>query len=276
MSGATFLSAFQTSHNADSAVFVTTQHFLNSTEFAVNLVTAAGQQAVLHVLSVPTGPTGGTAVCGWETLFDGAYTCMHTVSTSGNTSAFHRVAYSPMGDRAWLAINHMRRSFTGQTEMVPCQGTRFNENGLPLNLCREFTFEERSQGVDVYAIGISDGSRTPLWKDPSGTVFWIGISEGGLEEVAALGVIRNTSRVTYLPAPLDSSFYIAQTRGSQTISDCRYEFRLVASGQVERIPSANVCSTQTGTGTLAAPPPPVVSGGQPSLRVPVQPRRARH
>jgi len=265
VNGATYLSAFELSHNGDSAVVVDMWYLQNSTEFTVSLVTAAGQQTVLHVLSVPTGPTpGGTEVCGWATLSDGVYTCQQTVWTSGHISASYRAAYSPLGDRVWLAINRIRYSFTGLTDMAPCQGTEFSSDGRAVHLCREFTFEHRSDGVDVYAISIPDGSRTHLWSDPSGEVYWIGVSEGGIEEVAGIGVMRSPSRVVFVRS-LFGPHYILQTRmESQTISDCRHEFRVIATGQVERIPSASVCSANIGTGTLAAPPPVIASGVRPS------------
>ncbi|MBX6332123.1 MAG: S8 family serine peptidase [Gemmatimonadaceae bacterium] len=237
VAGGTFNSLFQVSHDGDSAVFVQTGNGTitvtlqdNATRATRQLATwtiplSQGSEGCVYTIQAP----GDTLQCEQSAMISG----VSEVASAG-------VAYSPRGDQVIVTVNVRATRVISVGSWHEC---RFSSPGGSGGLqCRVVQYETTSEDARVYAVDTRTGTVTALPGIPTTEVFWRAVGEPGTELVLGGGLDVVESSV------VDDAVRVATVITSQMISNCRVEYRVLATGAVTRSIATNDACAFAGDG----------------------------
>jgi hypothetical protein len=247
--GGAFLSLFQLSHDRDSTVSIAARPGngfvdldVNIREFATNTI------RTIDTIRVPL-PSSGAYVC-----LDGG--CGDSTLTN-YTTADWRFAYSPSGDRIFVAVTTTFTQMTGASGFSRCPWADPEAQNPPT--CQSVFFHGQVQETAVHSVSVPNGVDSVLWTVPQNQVFWLAAAEDGAQAIGAEGARMQDHVIEPLPGPYPPIGFRINAQ-PQVITGCTIVYRIAASGGAQRhgVSSDDACQGLEGQGTMA-PAPPLVS-----------------
>jgi hypothetical protein len=270
--GGSAYSELQASHDGDSAVIV--QAFQNGAAEQVNVSLEAVSTRLTKPLSSWSVPLSDNSshfcrsqgarfetdtLPPFATHFRG-YVCDDSTGVSGSfETANAQAAYSPLGDRVIVTINRSITQSTGVQDWQTCPGSTADPyTGVPLRQCRSASYQQTDEAALVYAVRTADGARSQLTNVAAGDVFWRAVSEPGTELVLGIGAVTSTWDIVpyyfYNQATGGSSLTFIDSNSTRLVSNCRLEYRTLATGTVNSTtPTNDPCTADglEGSGTFS-------------------------
>jgi hypothetical protein len=270
--GGSAYSELQASHDGDSAVIV--QAFQNGAAEQVNVSLEAVSTRLTKPLSSWSVPLSDNSshfcrsqgarfetdtLPPFATHFRG-YVCGDSTGVSGSfETANAQAAYSPLGDRVIVTINRSITQSTGVQDWQTCPGSTADPyTGVPLRQCRSASYQQTDEAALVYAVRTADGARSQLTNVAAGDVFWRAVSEPGTELVLGIGAVTSTWDIVpyyfYNQATGGSSLTFIDSNSTRLVSNCRLEYRTLATGTVNSTtPTNDPCTADglEGSGTFS-------------------------
>jgi len=237
--GGTFLSLFQLSHDRDSSVQVLPHYGDGFVDLQVLIRQGTGAPTTIKTIHVAL-PVSASWACD---VIPGD--CRDSVFTGSNTVADWRYAYSPVGDKVFVAVTlladaTLNSSYSG----CPWEGA--------VGDCITVSYRTTTDHTDVHAISISNGNDQVLWSVPGRQVYWIAQAEDGAQFVGAEASMTQDYVFEPIPGSIQAPWFHTVSQ-PQVVSGCSIVWRAGVATAPQRysIPTDDACRGLEGQGTVS-------------------------